>query len=296
MRNIGLDIGGTSIKGAVVEDKTIIKMTKRPTSAKNGMNSIINAICACIDDLLPFIDSDGKIGIGSAGNINPYNGKVIYATGNLPGFTGLELKKIIEDKYKREVSVINDAVSGLIGELVYGAGINRQNVVMITLGTGLGGGILARNKLLIGDNCRAARLGHTILYPDGRSCNCGEKGCAEQYVSATGLLKTAEELGLTERDCTTIFKMAYEKLPIALKVVERFLKDLSIVVNNLFNIFDPEIFIIGGGLVESKEYWWELFLNLISTDRRNRIRPALLGNKAGFYGSQYLTHNKNFLL
>lgn len=295
MRNIGLDIGGTSIKGAVIDGDKIVKTVQVPTQAKLGLQGILGAINKCIEMLLPYIDSNGKIGIGSAGDIDPYEGKVIYATGNLPNFTGLELKKIIEKKFNRETTVINDAIAGLIGELVYGAGKNCQNVVMITLGTGLGGGILVNGKLLLGNNCRAGRLGHVTLYPNGRKCNCGGVGCTEQYVSATGLMNTAKEMGLNTHNSADIMKKAKEKDVEAVAVVDKFLTDLSTVISNYFNIFDSEIFIIGGGLVELKEYWWDKLMDKLDVKLHVKVVPAQLGNKAGFYGSQYLTYNKKFL-
>lgn len=295
MRNIGLDIGGTSIKGAVIDGDQIVKMTQVPTQAALGVQGILQAIYSCIDMLLPYIDSEGKIGIGCAGDIDPYEGRVIYATGNLPNFTGLELKKIIEEKFNRATTVINDAVAGLIGELIYGAGRDCQNVVMITLGTGLGGGILANGKLVLGNNCRAGRLGHVTLYPNGLDCNCGCMGCAEQYVSATGLMNTAKEIGLDAANCGEIMKKSKDNNSKAVAVVDKFLTDLSMIINNYLNIFDSEIFIIGGGLVELKEYWWHKLMGKLDEINRTKVVPAQLGNQAGFYGSQYLTYNKKFL-
>lgn len=295
MKTIGIDIGGTSIKGAVIEDSKIIKRAKSPTNAKNGRDAVLQSLFTVIDALLPFADDDSPIGIGSAGDINPANGEVIYATGNLPNFTGLPLGKLVTERYNREVTVINDAVSGLIGELVYGAGKGCENLVLLTLGTGLGCGILLQNKVLTGSRCRAGRAGHMELHRNGRGCTCGNSGCIEQYVSATGLTKTAVEYGMTKTDCLTVFKLAYERDSTALKVRESFFKDFKTVLQDLVNLLDPEKIIIGGGLVELKQYWWEDFLSFLPQYLSSIIKPAELGNDAGFFGSQYTARNKQFI-
>lgn len=293
MKIIGLDIGGTSIKGAVIEDGKIVFSSKVPTNAKKGIAAIINSIFRMIEILEPFAEKNSPIGIGSAGDIDPVNGKVVYATENLPNFTGLDLKKIVEDETGRETTVVNDAVAGLIGELKYGAGIGKSNAVMLTLGTGLGCGIVANEKLLLGGHYQGARLGHITLYPKGRKCTCGLQGCAEQYVSATGLMKNAVEFQVASDDATEIMKMAMENEPNAKKAVEKFLEDLTTVINIVDNIFDTDLIILGGGLVESREFWWQMLQNHLNEKTKKLVAPATLGNSAGFFGSQYVTFDKS---
>lgn len=295
MKTIGIDIGGTSIKGAVIEESKIIKRAKSPTNAINGRDAVLQSLFTVIDTLLPFTDDASPIGIGSAGDINSETGEVIYATDNLPNFTGLPLGKIVSERYNRETTVINDAVSGLIGELVYGAGKGCEDLVLLTLGTGLGCGILLQNRVLTGSRCRAGRAGHMKLHQNGRGCTCGESGCIEQYVSATGLTKTAVEYGMEKIDCETVFKLAHERDSNALKVRESFFNDFKTVLQDLVNLLDPEKIIIGGGLVELKQYWWEDFLNFLPQYITSIIKPAELGNDAGFFGSQYTARNKQFI-
>ena len=141
MKNIGIDIGGTSIKGAVIESGTVTARAKRSTDISRGLDSIRDCLFAVIKDLLPIAGTDAGIGIGSAGDIDPYEGKVLYATGNLPGFTGFEIKKDVENKFNRRVFVVNDAAAAFIGEAYFGAAENCKNAVMLTLGTGLGSAI-----------------------------------------------------------------------------------------------------------------------------------------------------------
>ena len=136
MKNIGIDIGGTSIKGAVIENGTVTARAKRSTDISRGLDSIRDCLFAVIKDLLPLAGAGAGIGIGSAGDIDPYEGKVLYATGNLPEFTGFEIKKDVENKFNRRVFVVNDAAAAFIGEAYFGAAENCKNAVMLTLGTG----------------------------------------------------------------------------------------------------------------------------------------------------------------
>lgn len=131
MKNIGIDIGGTSIKGAVIENGTVTARAKRSTDISRGLDSIRDCLFAVIKDLLPLAGTDAGIGIGSAGDIDPYEGKVLYATGNLPGFTGFEIKKDVENKFNRRVFVVNDAAAAFIGEAYFGAAENCKNAVML---------------------------------------------------------------------------------------------------------------------------------------------------------------------
>lgn len=124
MKNIGIDIGGTSIKGAVIENGTVTARAKRSTNISRGLDSIRDCLFAVIKDLLPLAGAGAGIGIGSAGDIDPYEGKVLYATGNLPGFTGFEIKKDVENKFNRRVFVVNDAAAAFIGEAYFGAAEN----------------------------------------------------------------------------------------------------------------------------------------------------------------------------
>lgn len=159
MKNVCLDIGGTSIKWAVVDVDSIIKFGKTPTDTKQGRKGILDSIYTAIDSAIGFADIDGGIGIGSAGDIDCLGGKVIYATDNLPGYSGLEITKEVGAKYNRKVKVINDAHAAGLAEYTYGAGNGARSMVMITLGTGLGATYIEDGKQLHGDNFRGLRLG-----------------------------------------------------------------------------------------------------------------------------------------
>lgn len=295
MKNIGIDIGGTSIKGAVIENGTVTARAKRSTDISHGLDSIRECLFSVINDLLPLVGADAGIGIGSAGDIDPYEGKVLYATGNLPGFTGFEIKKDVEIRFGRRVFVVNDAAAAFIGESYFGAAKNCKSAVMLTLGTGLGGAASINGKLLTGANFHAARIGHIPLHIGGRECNCGKTGCAEQYVSATGLMRTANELNCQCFNCNGVFKKAADGDKKCREAVRIFLSDLCAVIDTVKCVFDPECIILGGGLIELRQYWLEDFIESLPGSSKDLIRPAVLGNDAGAIGAAYLLENSEIL-
>lgn len=286
MKVLGLDIGGTTIKGAVCDGEEVLFQTKVPTNAQGGAPAILQAVFTLVDKLLPLTDEASPVGVGSAGDIDPYSGEVLYATENLPGFTGPPLRALISQYTGREVAVVNDAVAGLIGEMKFGGAKGKRDVVMLTLGTGLGGGIAVGGKILIGSQCHGGRIGHIPLHRGGRACTCGKAGCAEQYVSATGLLKTAAECHTAARDCTEIFNRAQSGAPEAIRAVSLFLSDLSAVIETVLALFDPQVILLGGGVAEASSYWWPQLFAILPASAKEFVKPAQLGNQAGFFGSQ----------
>lgn len=288
MKVIGLDIGGTTIKGAVVNGSDIIKTYSVNTESKYGRDRIIKNIFNVIDKLQAVAGKNAPIGIGSAGDVDPLKGRIVYSTGNLPDFTGLELKEIVQKKYNVKVAVVNDAMAALIGEMQYGAGKNYKNIVMITLGTGVGGGVAINGKILVGNNYKGARLGHVCLHSNGRQCNCGRIGCVEQYISATGIISTAHEVSLPVNTANEFFDAVKTGDIKAQRGMRLFIDDLCLAVTNFITIFDPEVLIIGGGIVEIKDKWWYNYINQFDNENRTKIVPAQLGNKAGILGSSYL--------
>ena len=287
MKAIGIDIGGTFIKGAICDGALLLQRTKSPTNAGSGREAVIKSLFSVLDELLPLADENSPIGVATAGDVNPYTGEIVYATDTLPGFTGLKLGELVSDYTNRRVSVVNDADGALIGEMEYGAARGKSDAVLLTLGTGLGSGIAVNGKILTGTNFRAARMGHITLYPRGRKCTCGGSGCAEQYVSATGLIKTASQYGLDIKsdEPDRLFNLALAGDSAAVRALSEFLYDLSLVVMTAVNIFDPQIILIGGGLVQIKDLWWDKLIDILPDEARERVAPAALGNSAGVAGA-----------
>lgn len=293
MQVIALDIGGTSIKVALVDDYKIIVEKKQSTRAAEGIVGISNAIIASIESIRSYVKGDYGIAISSAGDIDAVEGRVIYATDNLPGYSGYEITKWLGDIFKVNVTVINDAMAAIIGEAACGVAVGVNDAIMITLGTGLGGGAICGGKLLMGNSCRAGRFGHITLHDGGRPCTCGRSGCAEQYVSATGLIKTANENGLHCKDSNEVIELAKGGNVVARAVLSSFADDLARVIMLFNDIFDPKVIIIGGGLVEIRRSWWGLVQDKLGVEIAAKLAPAKLGNRAGVLGAYDYYINRN---
>ncbi|MFU0783124.1 ROK family protein [Thermoanaerobacterium thermosaccharolyticum] len=288
---IGIDIGGTKILGGVIgSNGDLIKFKETSTDANLGRDHILKKLFGVLDDLFD-TDIEG-IGIGSAGRINFNTGEVIYATDNLPGWTGINLKEIISQKYKTKTIVENDVNAAIIGENWVGSAKNYRDILMITLGTGVGGAIILDGRLIRGSHFSAAEIGHTILYPDGKRCNCGQNGCVEQYISGTAIYKRYNEIVGSNlvNSAKDVFDLYMKNDKMSKLVVDEFIKSLSLLIFNIRNFIDPEIIILGGGVTNSKDLWWEYLKSQIKCDLN--ISVAGLNNFSTVYGAAKLILNE----
>lgn len=287
---LGIDIGGTKVRMSVVDDAGAITLDEKlPTQ--------FPLYPYLEEQVLRFLELDPEIeaiGIGTHGFVDPTQGKVIYATETLPGWTGTLVKEQLERATGKRVEVENDANAAALAEAKFGAAKGYSRTVCLTLGTGLGGGVIWDGKLLSGGkHGGAAELGHMILYPNGVLCSCGREGCSEQYVSGTALVRRIKEAGLqiTPQELFTTAKSN----PEAQKVVDGFTKDLALVISSLQAAFDMDIVVIGGGVSESAEFWWDqlnqhlepLLLNPVE------VKVAQFENEAGILGAALLVLNEN---
>jgi glucokinase len=192
---IGIDIGGTNTDlGLVRSDGECIARLNFPTTDCTTADTFVNRLCAAIGELLEKSGSPTLLGIGiGAPNGNSLSGCIEEAS-NLPQLSNLPLKQILEERLHMPVAVGNDANAAALGEMVYGGAKDLQDFVTITLGTGVGSGIVINRRLLLGVHGNAGEIGHSILVPDGRLCSCGRRGCVEEYASARGICKTFAEL------------------------------------------------------------------------------------------------------
>ncbi len=275
MKQIGIDLGGTSIKALLLEDGAAVREYGVPTPARAGRRSIRDALFSAVDAL--FCDGVELVGISSAGDIDPYRGVCVYATDNLVGWTGTNLRQELSERYHVRVQVDNDAVCALKGELRFYPG--ARDVTMLTFGTGVGGASLVGGKILRGRNFGAARWGHVILVPNGHKCNCGKRGCAEQYLSASALLKQGQKriLGLT--DCKDLFARYRRGEKEAEDVLERFGDGLNVLLDTVRTVLSPEVIILGGGVAQSEDVFRALIKDM------DGVSFARLGALAGAYGA-----------
>ena len=270
---IGLDIGGMSFKGGVIDLKgNIIAQNKSyaETDCKNGKENFLVAVRKLIIDLINEAKEKGYrvkgIGAGVPGFVDNKKGIIEYCT-NLRLFD-VELGKYIKD-LNLPLYLSNDANVAALGEQRFGVAKGYKNVVMVTIGTGIGSGIIIDDKLYEGNLGQGAEIGHMVIVSDGKKCNCGRRGCFERYASARALLEFAKSAMKNNKDtmlwelcdhdikklgCQMIFNSAKEKDPIGEKIIEKYIHYLGEGLLNICNIFRPECIVIGGGIANQKNY------------------------------------------
>lgn len=288
-RVIGIDLGGTKINGAVVDESgEILKLNTLSTSKSGSPEEVL----AGIKELIGILGEDEEIsaiGIGSPGFIDSDKGRVLAVGGNIEGWAGTDIRGPLEREFGIPVQVENDAnVAGLC-EAWIGAGRDKESFVMLTVGTGLGGAIYTKAEgLWRGGHFQAAEVGHSILYPGGHQCSCGQRGCTEQYVSGTAVEDEYERLSGIRRTGRDIFDSVQED-PISEKVVRRFAWDFAVLLVSIKNIFDPQAVIIGGGVILSRDSWWDEmvgnFNSLVNNNPGMEIIPAWHLNASGTIGA-----------
>lgn len=282
---LGVDIGGTKVRMGVIDDRGQILYDEQiPTQIPlyPYLEENILRVLAAQPEV-------SAIGVGTHGFVDPKQGKVIYAAETLPGWTDTPVKEWLEKATGKRVEVENDANAVALAEAKFGAARGLDRVVVLTLGTGLGGGVLWDGKLLSGGpHGGAAELGHMILYPNGVKCACGRLGCSEMYVSGTALRRRIREAGLVITP-PELFENARTD-PKARQVVEEFTGDLALVISSLQAAFDMEMVIIGGGVSEAADLWMESLQQQLQPMLLNPldVEVARFENDAGILGAALL--------
>ena len=286
---IGIDLGGTSIYGGLINEKgEIIKKASRATGSEGGRTIVLENIKEIIRELIEGEEVEA-MGIGSPGFIDVKRGQVLSIGGNIKDWAGTKIKEELSKEFKGiPIFVENDANVAAICEGWLGSGKGLESFIMLTLGTGVGGAIFSEeSKIWYGKNYQGAELGHTILYPNGRLCSCGQKGCVEQYISGNAIEKNYFELTGESLKGKNIFKN-YTLDENCRKTVDKFTLDLGTYLISIKNIFDPAGMIIGGGVINSKEFWWRKMLdyyNNCNNPEGTEIIPAKFLNDAGMIGA-----------
>lgn len=294
---IGIDLGGTSIYGGIINEKgEILKRAERETGTGLGKKEVLNRISEVINELLMGEIVYG-IGIGTPGFIDSEQGKVLSIGGNIEDWAGTNIKGELSKVFKDiPIFVENDANVAGICESWIGAGKSLKTFVMITLGTGVGGAIYtSKEGIWHGHRYQGAELGHVILYPKGRPCNCGQYGCVERYISGRAVEELYKEKTGIEKKGRDIFKESISD-QVSMNLIDDFAENLAIYIVSLKNIFDPEGIIIGGGVINSKEYWWNKTLEYYQEYSNDpvgmEILPAIYLNDAGMIGAAKVVLDK----
>lgn len=300
--HLGIDIGGTAIKYGVVDSKNnIIKKGQIPTQQHNGDKGIMDEIIALtkkMQETYPLV----SLGIGTAGIVDAEN-KTVTAS-NLP-FNNTPMESYIQKRVNIPVSVENDANCAALGEVLAGVAQNVNNVLMVTLGTGIGGGIIINKKIYSGTNGEAGEIGHMSINADGLPCPCGNTGCWEMYASVTALIeqtkKAVEEnpdsilaKKVSSKNGTingkTVFEAMNDECDVAKDVFDKYIGYLSVGLKNIINIFKPELVVLAGGItVQGDNILSPLSKKLNST---TPVKISRLQNDAGIVGASMLYKSK----
>jgi len=315
MKAIGVDIGGTSIKcGFVDENGVISSRFSFPIDKKKNQDGIVDQLASAIEGAIQTYAIDRSsilgVGIGCPGSINSVKGTCDYS--NNLGWSNLMICEKITSKTHLKSLVANDANCAALGEVRFGSGKGYQNLVMLTLGTGVGSGLVLNGQLYEGNEGKGAELGHTLLVMDGRLCSCGRKGCLEAYASATALIADTKEAmeknpkssmwsycqdDLSRVNGLTAFECAKKGDISAQEVVKNYVHYLGEGLLNIINAFRPDIIVLGGGISLQKDHLIKPLVHYLEErdygfGGKHSPKVALvasnLGNDAGILGAAAL--------
>ena len=301
---IGVDLGGTNLRTAIInQDGEILDKRKELTLAAEGWKKVVARLADSIRRMQDEASGRGfrvaAAGVGAPGVIQGDRGIVVKSP-NFPDWNNLPLKDELESIVGIPVTIENDANAAALGEQWQGAGRGIGSMILLTLGTGVGGGIVLNSKIWQGADGMAGEIGHMTLVPDGRKCGCGNTGCLEMYASARGIIMTYQEelsrsgTGPLTGDTLTsarVYQAARDGDAGAMRAMQSMGAMLGIGIASLINIFNPEMIVIGGGVKDA----WDLFIPSAREEIKRRafqipaertaVVQSKLGDNAGLIGA-----------
>ena len=311
MKYLGIDIGGTSVKLGLVTDKgKILASDNYEVAFDNYKTPIFETVKKSIERFLKdnSINKNELMGIGvsATGQVNSNTGVIVGVGGNIKNWCNTEIKKELEEIYNLKTTVINDANSMVIGEQWIGKAKNYKNIIGITIGTGVGGGIIVNSNVLLGNIGIAGELGHFSINSNGKVCTCGNIGCYEQYASMTALIKNVKEkysdignLSISKDEING--KYIFDELEKGNKelesVVTNWIEDIGKGLVSLTHIFNPEIIIIGGAVSKQEKLFIKPVRNYVLSHvmqkfgENLKVEAAELENSAGLVGAVHYNIN-----
>jgi glucokinase len=284
---LGLDIGGTRLKALALEaPDRILHQLEVPSNAAEGPESVRATLRTAVAEFRSKGIQPSTIGIGCAGSVDGRTG-IVRNSPNFEAFKNVPMREWAQLDFGLPVFIDNDANCAAVAEWKLGAGRGLHHFVLLTLGTGIGGGIVIDNRLVRGNTGTAGELGHLSLYADGELCNCGHRGCFERYCSGTAVRRNAGDISSKE-----VF--AHPDDPRFQPVIAKFLTDFKIALTSLANVFDPQAILLGGQvslgvapfLPELRE--WVATHAFPAVGQQMRILPAQFGNLSGSLGAALL--------
>lgn len=310
---IGIDLGGTNIAAGVVnENKEIVAQCSIPTKSERPAEQVIEDMAivakqAATKASINIADVEW-VGVGAPGTANKATGRIEYS--NNLNWHDVALVELLEKKLNVKVIIENDANAAAYGEYMAGCAKDAGIFVMVTLGTGVGGGIVINNEIYTGFNFAGAELGHSVIVADGRPCTCGRNGCFEAYASATALITLTKE-HMTKNEKSIMWELCEGKInnvngrtafdamrkgdEEGKAVVDEYIKYLACGIINIINTFQPDMLSIGGGISHEGDYLMKPLKEIISkevysrnSERNTEVVAASLGNGAGIIGAALL--------
>lgn len=305
-RALGIDIGGTKIAAGIVSDSgSVVRATRVSTRVEEGREAVTEQIRGLVEKFASYGPLVG-IGIGTGGRVDVASGEVVSATPLLPSWKGVNLKRMLERESALPVFVDNDVNAAALAERRFGWGRERRNFVLLSIGTGLGGGIVIDGDLVRGKHGYGGEIGHLIIVAEGRRCNCGKRGCLEAYVSGRALEQQARRLrsryprsaifrSLQTQALRTgvisarhILRCARNRDPLAWRLLVEMTCYLALGIDGIFTMLDPECVVLTGGITEGGG---QLLLRLVRESLREtseygarRARDVVLSRVRRFAG------------
>jgi glucokinase len=300
--SIGIDLGGTNLRAAAIDRSgKMINKISGGTHLGAGREAVITDMVTSIRKLREQCGTDtlAGVGVGTPGFIIMEKG-IITGSPNMPGFDNFPIRDEIEHQLGAKVVLENDANAAALGEKWMGAGRDFNDLVLLTLGTGIGGGIISGGKILHGFVGMAGELGHTTVSPTGNPCGCGNQGCLEKHASATAVVAMARMMGLGDHlTSEAVYNLAEGGNQKAQAVFTAMGQALGTTLATLVNIFNFPLYLLSGGMLPA----WDLFAppmmdevrrrSFVFRNTNTRIEKATLGNEAGLYGAAYLPYERN---
>ncbi len=295
--SIGVDIGGTNLRAAAVtRDGKMIDKISGATNLLAGRDRVILDLVSNIRELRDRVGAPGLtgVGIGIPGFIMLEKGMIV-GSHNMPGFDNYPVRDDISQRLGSQVILENDANAAALGECWIGAGKDVDDLVLLTLGTGIGGGIVSGGKVLHGFVGMAGELGHITIMPYGNPCGCGNRGCLEKHASATAIESMANLMALGENvSARQVYELAVAGEVRAKRIYESMGRALGLGLATLINIFNFPLFLLSGGVLPAWDFFSPFMFEEVRersftfNNTKTRIEKAILGNEAGLYGAAYL--------
>ena len=301
---LAIDIGGTSVKLGLVDESGVIHARHEASVSFDGYKTPL--LDTVLQKAKAFLEQEKVcvigIGVSATGQVDDRNGVVIGTNGKIPGYEGSRIKETFERELGLETHVLNDANAAALGEAFAGRAKGFEHVLMVTLGTGVGGGIVLGGKLYGGTRGIAGELGHFTLYQDGMPCPCGKRGCFESYASTTALIRLVKESTGETLSGREIFARAKTGEAALLAALDRWIDDIAAGLSGLVHIFNPQLIVIGGGVCAQEELLMKPLRKRVMDMVMPRfgegllIESAGLGNDAGLIGAAKFWLDKRIAL